>query len=376
MDGWRSLAASDMFDAMRSATLVRLVRAYAPTWARRPRSPIRAVVALTRRCPLRCDVCRTWSLPPGDEMTPDEVARLMRAMPGLAWLDLTGGEPFLRRDVVRVFEAVLDAAPALAVLHFPTSGWFPERAIACARLARVRRPDVDLIVTVSLDGPPDVHDALRGRRGSYARAVETWRGLSAIPGVEVRAGTTVRPANVGTLHDLRDALRRDLPGFEDRLWHLNLVQVSRHFFANEGTPPLVSADAGVAIREGLRGRWPPRSPVDLMEAAYLVLARDRVPGREPALACHALHSGAFVASDATLYPCHVWDRPLADLRALDFRVAEVWASPEVARARRDILARRCGGCFTPCEAYPTLASSPLRAAWLAVRGLAGPGPAG
>ncbi len=365
-----------MFESMRSATLVRLVRAYAPTWARRPPSPIRAVLALTRRCNLRCDACRTWSLPPGREMTPDEVARLMRAMPGLAWLDLTGGEPFLRRDVVQVFEAVLDATPSLAVLHFPTSGWFPERAIVCARLARVRRPDVDLIVTVSLDGPPGLHDALRGRRGSYARAVETWRGLSAIPGVEVRAGTTVRPANVGALQDLRDALRRDLPCFEDRLWHLNLVQVSRHFFANEGTPPLASPDAEAAIRQGLRGRWPPRSPVDLMEAAYLILARHRALGREPALACHALHSGAFVASDATLYPCHRWDRPLADLRARDFRVAEVWASPEVTQARREILARQCGGCFTPCEAYPTLASSPLQATWQVIRGLLGRVPTG
>lgn len=375
---WRFRPASDTLDSMRPATLARLIRAYAPTWVLRPPSPVRAVVALTRRCNLRCDACRTWSLPPGREMTPDEVARLMRAMPGLAWLDLTGGEPFLRRDVARVFEAVLDTTPSLAVLHFPTSGWFPERTVHCAGLARSRRPEVDLIVTVSLDGPPGLHDALRGRRGSYARAVETWRGLRDIPGVEVRAGTTVGPANLAALDDLRGALHRDLPGFEDRLWHLNVVQVSRHFFANEGllrvggsdrSPVLAGPEAEAAIRQGLRGRWPPRSAVDLMETAYLLLARDRELGRDVGLDCHALHSGAFVAADATLYPCHLWDRPLADLRARNFRVAEVWGSPDVLAARGEVVARGCGGCVTACEAYPTLAASPARATWLTVRRL-------
>lgn len=346
---------------MRPATLVRLVRAYAPTWVKRPPIPVRAVIAVTRRCNLRCDTCRTWSLPPGREMTPDEVAVLGRAMPGLAWLDLTGGEPFLRRDIARVFEAILDATPSLAVLHFPTSGWFPDRAVECARLVRARRPEVDLIVTVSLDGPPGLHDALRGRRGSYDRAVEAWRGLREVPGVEVRAGTTVRPANLSALDDLRAALHRDLPGFEDRLWHLNLVQVSRHFFANAQARLLADLDARAAIRRGLRGRWPPRSAVDLMETAYLLHALGRTAGDQAGLVCHALHSGAFVAADATLYPCHVWDRPLADLRARRFRVAEVWGSPEVRAARAEVVAGRCGGCFTPCEAYPTLASSPVRA---------------
>lgn len=347
--------------------MARLVQAYAPTWAKRPKGPIRAVIALTRRCNLRCEACRTWSLPPGREMTPEEVARLVRAMPGLVWLDLTGGEPFLRRDILEVFAAVLGAGPSLAVLHFPTSGWFSKRTVECAQLVRSRRPDLVLVVTVSLDGPPGLHDGLRGRPGSYTRAVETWKGLRAIPGIEVRVGTTVGPFNLHALDELRESLHRDLSGFDDRSWHLNLVQVSRHFFANEGLPLLTGIGAQAAIERGLRGRWPPRNAVDLMETAYLLLARERVLGRDLGLTCHALHSGAFVAADGTLYPCHLWDRPLAGLRSHDFKVEDIWQSFEVREARREILAGRCGGCFTPCEAYPTLASSPLMATWLTLR---------
>ncbi|MDP7113935.1 MAG: hypothetical protein QGH45_18335, partial [Myxococcota bacterium] len=58
----------------------------------------------------------------------------------------------------------------------------------------------------------------------------------------------------------------------------------------------------------------------------------------------------------------VFDRPLADLRTVGMDVGAVWSSPEVRAARRAVTRRECGGCFTPCEAYPMVVGSPLRSA--------------
>ncbi|MBL6974468.1 MAG: radical SAM protein [Deltaproteobacteria bacterium] len=341
-------------------TIPRLVKAFAPTWISRPRGPVRAVVAMTRRCNLKCDTCRTWSFPRGKEMTPDEVARLFTAMPDLAWLDLTGGEPFLRKDVVDVFRAVLSATPSLAVLHFPTNGWYRKRALECALLVREKRPDVTLLVTVSVDGPQAIHDRIRGREGSFDRAMETLREMRRIPGVQSYVGTTVGPENRGFLTDLRAALTSELPGFDDRWWHWNLVQESGHFFANEGIETLSGPQASSLVREQLARRGPPLSPVDLMEWMYLVNVHAVLQGDPLRLDCRALHSSCFVSSDAVLYPCHVWDRPLADLRDRGFRMDEVWALDAVQEARQAVRRLDCGGCFTPCEAYTTLAGAPLR----------------
>lgn len=357
---------------MNLSTIPRLVKAFAPTWVRRPRSPVRAVVALTRRCNLKCDTCRTWSLPRGQEMTPDEVARLFRAMPDLAWLDLTGGEPFLRKDIVDVFRAVLSSTPSLAVLHFPTNGWYPERALECARLVRQARPEVTLLVTVSVDGPREVHDRIRGRQGAFDRAMETLREMGRIPGVQAYVGTTVGPENRACLSDLEDALSAELPGFDRRSWHWNLVQESGHFFANEGIATLPAHQAASMVQEHLSRRGLPLSPVDLMEWMYLVNVRAFLNGEPLRLDCRALHASCFVSSDAVLYPCHVWDRPLVDLRDQGFRLEEAWASAAVEDARREVTRLDCGGCFTPCEAYTTLAGSPLRA--LLLSGLRAFGP--
>ena len=304
---------------------------------------------------------------PGDEITPAELGALVRAMPRLSWLDLTGGEPCLRDDLLACVEAVLDDTPSLAVLHFPTNGWFPERAEAVARRVRARRPEVELLVTVSFDGPPAVHDRLRGREGAWDRAVECWHRLRAVPGVEVYAGTTVGPDNRAALDALEAALCQQLEGFTDAHWHWNLYQVSALFFGNAPAP---GADRGADLRlvaRHLRRRWPPRSAVDLMELGFLVNLRATIAGEPLGLSCQALRAAAFVAADGTLYPCHVWDRPIADLRARAWDLRGVWSEPGAIEARRGAVALDCGGCFTPCEAYPTLAGSPGRAALLTLR---------
>ena len=347
---------------MRARALARLVRAFVPGWLRRPAGPTRAVVALTRRCDLRCRFCHTWQLEPGQEMTADEVGRLCQGMPGLTWLDLTGGEPFLRPDIEDVFARVLEQTPRLSVLHFPTNGSFADRAIACARLARRWRPEVSLLITVSIDGPPALHDALRGRDGSYRAALHAFEALRRVEGVQAYIGTTVGPDNVDALGELERALADDVRDWSPGLWHWNLGQVSSHFFGNEADDvALPPARAAALVREQLARRWPPRGAVDLMELGFLAVLPGWLEGHSTGLTCPALHSTCFVSADAQLYPCHVWDRALADLREVDFDVERAWASDEVARARCGVKRLDCGDCFTPCEAYPRLAASPVRA---------------
>lgn len=311
-------------------------------------------------------------------MSPSEVGRLCRGMPGLRWLDLTGGEPMLRPDVLDVFGEVLRNTPSLCVLHFPTNGSFPDRAVGCARAVRLERPDVTLLVTVSVDGPPEVHDLLRGRRGSYEGALRTARSIAEVHGAEVHVGTTLGPGTVGSLGALRERLASDLPGFTSRRWHWNLGQVSGHFFGNEPADVAIEPDLAARLMTGqFRRRWPPRGPVDLMELGFLATMPTWLLRRRTRLPCPALRSTCFVSADAVLYPCHVWDRPLLDLRAVGFDLAHAWQDPSVLRARRQVARLRCGGCFTPCEAYPALAASPLRAAgltaWRGARMLGGGG---
>lgn len=336
------------------------------TWVRRPDSPNRLVLDVTRRCNLRCSMCRTWEDPRRDELSVPEIADIMRQLPRLTWLDVTGGEPFLRKDAKALMLNIARTAPALTVLHFPTNGWFTKRVVeTCAELI-AERPEIQLIVTVSVDGPETVHDQIRGREGAFVRAMDTFAALRAMDGVDVFVGTTLTRESQPTLEALGAALRERFPDFEAREWHWNRLQISEHFFGNgdrEGLAPELNPESapgrprGGAVREHVERRGPPKSLVDLMELAFLINLEFVERGESSGIPCESLRSTAFISPEGELYPCHVWDRPLGNLREHSF--ATLWHGDEVAQARGEVQRLACGGCFTPCEAYPALAGNPV-----------------
>ena len=335
-----------------------MVTGLARTWLRRPESPTRLVVDVTRRCNLRCQMCRTWERAASGEMTATQYEDLFRQLPRLVWLDITGGEPFLRRDIDAVFAAAVEHASALSMLHFQTNGWMTERIVAQTQRLRRRDRRFDLVITVSIDGPPPVHDAIRGRAGSYARAIETARRLAEIPDVEIHVGTTIQRSNAEHLEELARTLAADLPGFSPARWHLNELTRSEHFFANAEIPRL-EADTNGRLVTHLRRRGVPSTMVELMESMYLLHLHRYAHDRVRRVPCRALHSTAFIAPEGDVYPCHIFDRPLGNVTRRP--LAEIWNGAEVKRVRGEVEQLACGGCFSACEAYPALAGAPVQA---------------
>jgi radical SAM protein with 4Fe4S-binding SPASM domain len=262
----------------------------------------------------------------------------------------------LRKDARELMLAIADTARALTVLHFPTNGWFRRRIVeTCAALV-ARRPELQLIVTVSIDGPPPIHDRIRGREGAFERAIETFAELRAMAGVDVYLGTTLTPESEAHVEALGELLRRRFPDFSASEWHWNRLQISEHFFNNAELAGAEPQRPGLA-KEHLERRGAPRSFVDAMELAFLINLEFYQRGEASGIGCQSLRSTAFVSPEGELYPCHVWDRPLGNLREHSF--AELWHSRRVLDARAEVERLDCGGCFTPCEAYPALAGDPV-----------------
>ncbi len=335
----------------------RLVAGLAQTWVRRPGLPTRVVLDLTRRCNLRCAMCRTWARQSDGELTAAEIdALLARLGPGLLWLDLTGGEPFLRRDLPQIFDAVATRATALGVLHFQTNGWFTARVLAQTEALRRRlSPQIELIVTVSIDGPAALHDRIRGVPGAFARAAATAAGLRDA-GIDVHVGTTITRDNAEHLPATWAALRDALPQLPRARWHLNAMQISPHFYDNAEAAPLRVAVDDVGAHVFARGL--PRSLPELMESIYLVNLAFTQRGEPSGVGCQALRSTLFVSPEGELYPCHLYDRPLGNVREHD--VVALWHAASTLQVRGDIERLACGGCFSACEAYPALAGAPLQ----------------
>jgi MoaA/NifB/PqqE/SkfB family radical SAM enzyme len=171
------------------------------------RLPLGVVYEATMRCNLHCEFCYVGDLLniEGEwrEELPLEVLR--RAFPDDAGLQvsLTGGEIFMRKDILDVMEVFKQKGYTCGYLTTNGTIISEERADALAELART---GFLKHISVSVDGPGELHDKARGVAGTFER---TAAGLRRLQAAARRKHAPLRVSiNTTVAHETLDALDR------------------------------------------------------------------------------------------------------------------------------------------------------------------------
>ena len=145
---------------------------------RADRLPAGVVYESTMRCNLHCEFCYVGDLLNiegqwRDELSMDTLRRAFPERDGLQ-VSLTGGEIFMRKDIMDVLD--LFAQKRYVCGYLTTNGTIitDERAEALANLAS--RGFLKHI-SVSIDGPGELHDVARGVKGTFERTAAGLRRL-------------------------------------------------------------------------------------------------------------------------------------------------------------------------------------------------------
>ncbi|MGQ0552029.1 MAG: hypothetical protein ACT4PU_02280 [Planctomycetota bacterium] len=316
---------------------------------RAPFDPFKLTWIVTERCSLHCRTCQLWAGEPHAGPDLATVAQVVAANPQLTWLNLSGGDLVERPDAPALLALVARGFPNLALLDFPTAGQDTEGTLAALE-PLLDSPIPRLFVTVSLDGPDELHDRLRGRRGAAAAARTTLRRLQRIRrrGLRVVAGLTLSRFNLPrTLQELQP------DGVALRDVHLNLAHESTHYYRTR-QPVAPPAEPALAVIRALqRKRWS-LSALNLIERRYWSLAARHLATGDSGQDCGALRASLYLSSDLTVYPCTIFDRPLGRLADVGYALRRVPELPGAAAALGLVERRQCPRCWSPCEAFPTL----------------------
>ena len=325
--------------------------------------PMKLTFGLTYWCNYKCQTCNIWKMKPRDELSLDEIRRFFERSNRFSWVDLTGGEISLRKDLVDIAQALIDNCRSLLMLHYPTNGYLTEQIVGYTREIAKMRPR-KLVITVSTDGDEATNDEIRGIAGGYARQIETFRKLREIPSVDVVFGMTLSAANVDHFPAAFAAAKREVPDLEYKDFHVNIVTESHHLHNHDlalrqQVAPADLARAADAYAE-LRGLG--ISPVNYLEKTYLSNVRRFLEtGRTP-MRCHALRSSCFIDSWGNVFPCTTYGKKVGSLRDFDYDLGRLWRSAAAKELQRQIWDYDCPQCWTPCEAYQTIMGNFLRGA--------------
>lgn len=177
---------------------------------RADRLPMGAVYEATMRCNLHCEFCYVGDLLniEGEWRQELSIDALHAAFPEQAGfqISLTGGEIFMRKDIMSVLD--LFRTKGYACGYLTTNGTIltEERAEALADLAAA---GFLKHISVSIDGPGALHDAARGVEGTFARTTTGLRRLQAAARrkhapLRVSINTTVSHETVDALDQMVD----------------------------------------------------------------------------------------------------------------------------------------------------------------------------
>lgn len=327
----------------------------------RPDHPYKLTFAVTSKCNYRCQTCNIWQKPPQDELSTAEIECLFKKAPVFSWIDLTGGEVFLRKDFLDIVEIILASSPNLLLLHFPTNGYLTETIVPAVRKIAQWKPE-KLILTVSMDGDETVNDRIRGISGGWRRQIETFKGLREIPGVQTVLGMTISALNVDQFEKTFQAAKKEYPSLSHDDFHVNIVHTSSHYFGNTGTDLVAGKEKAMAetIQNYMRTRTFPLNPVSFLEKQYLKRVGKFLQTKKTPIRCQALRSSCFLDASGGVFPCTVYDRTIGNVRESDYDLLALWNSEFSRRLQKEIWEFNCPQCWTPCEAYQSILGSLFR----------------
>jgi MoaA/NifB/PqqE/SkfB family radical SAM enzyme len=143
--------------------------------------PFNLTLAVTGRCNSRCKTCNIWRAGHGDGLSLQQWEKILADIGRApAWITISGGEPFLRKDFVELMKAVCRYTQP-AITSIASNGVLTDKIEHDVREIRAFH-EGELVVNLSVDGIGKRHDAIRGIK-CFTKVVDTFKRLNALDGV-------------------------------------------------------------------------------------------------------------------------------------------------------------------------------------------------
>jgi len=175
--------------------------------------PFNLTISLTYNCNSRCRTCNIWRMKKERaELSLEEYERIFRNLgSSVFWVTLSGGEPFLRKDIVEIAKSLYKNCHP-KIINIPTNGLLGEIIAEKSQQIALACPKSEIVVNLSLDGVGTKHDEIRGIPGNFDRAMTTYSHLRKInlPNLSLGVHSVISKLNHEDIPELCDFVLDEL----------------------------------------------------------------------------------------------------------------------------------------------------------------------
>jgi MoaA/NifB/PqqE/SkfB family radical SAM enzyme len=288
-----------------------------------------------------------------EELTVDEIEKISSSFGNLLWLAFSGGEIFLRKDILEITR-IFYKNNKPAILLYPTNGLLPEIIYEKIEAILKHCSKSIIVVKLSMDGLGSLHDELRGVPDSFDKTIETYNLLAGLldkyPNFDLGINTVFCSAN------------------QDRMGEIiNFVNTMDRI--NTHTVSLVRGEIDQSYKDVDIEKY--RNVIDVMEnnlkvrvartyrfrGAKLKAAQDILQRRliyqtlkekRRLFPCYAGRLNLVLTETGDIYPCESFNNRIGNLRDYDYDIAGLLKTEGAERITGSI---RKNGCYCTHECY-------------------------
>ena len=297
-----------------------------------------ACLIVTYRCNAKCYMCHTWQHPTKkeEEFPPELVDKLPD---GLNFINITGGEPFLRKDLDRIIEKALNKTRRLVI---STNGYFTDRIVGL-----FKQFDNRIGIRISIEGLPAANDELRGIKNGFDHGLRTLTTLHAMGIKDIGFGITVSDRNVEDMIELYRLANAMGVEFATATTH-NSYYFHKKDNRYQDQEMVAKAFEGLAA-ELLKTN----KPKNWFRAYFNMGLARKVRGQKRALPCEVGTDMFFVDPFGNIVPCNGSDEPMIMGNFHRQSFDEIWNSPQAEKVR-DMVKKCPKQCWMIGSAAPAM----------------------
>ncbi|MBI4043499.1 MAG: radical SAM protein [Candidatus Diapherotrites archaeon] len=328
-----------------------------------PWHPVHVILHVGSPCNARCSHCFNWqNLNKTDDLTLEEMKKLSDNFGELVFLDLSGGEPFLRKDldeIVRYF----DEHNHPLFVDIPTNAFLPGKVLPMTEKI-VSQTEMGISINISLDGLKETHEKSRKVPGGFDKLVETFHGLKELKkkykNLAVNFNTAISNANIKELPEAIEWVKSLEPDFHQL------------FFVRPGTwdahverPSLEELAVTAELVKKTWRHYKYYADFDPLQQRFANLAHDFIMDtnlkcleeERQIIPCLGGQAHCVVYPNGTVGSCEMLP-PIGNLRDYGFDFKKLWFDHQ-AKTQRESIQRGDCHCTHGCVLQDSMVFNPL-----------------
>lgn len=280
-----------------------------------------ACLIVTYRCNAKCYMCNTWQHPSRkeEEFGPELVDKLPD---GLDFINITGGEPFLRADIEEIVGKALAKTRRLVI---SSNGYFTDQVVNLFEKFGNR-----LGIRISIEGLPAANDELRGIKNGFDHGIRTLTTLHGMHIKDIGFGMTVSDRNARDmieLYRLADAMGLE---FATATTH------NSYYFHKTDNAYINSEMVAGEFERIARELLKTNRPKNWFRAYFNMGLANKARGGKRPLPCEVGTDVFFLDPSANVMPCNGSDEPMIMGNLHEEPFEAIWRSPRAEEVRKQV----------------------------------------